>query len=230
MASEMTISVIVPVLHEAGNINVLIDHLRSIPGGESVEIIVVDGASEKDTLKAIGRGRVKKISSGRGRGIQMNTGARKARGDVLLFLHADTFLPEEGFDLIRETLEDPRISGGAFKVRLDHINPILGSLIFIHDLRGIITRVPYGDQGIFLRREVFHALGGYRDYRLFEDIDLMERMRKGHYRIRLLPRNVISSGRRFERDGPFRRLARNLFVILLYHFGVPPDRLERLYR
>ncbi|MGA1793847.1 MAG: TIGR04283 family arsenosugar biosynthesis glycosyltransferase [Thermoplasmatota archaeon] len=230
MRDDMTISVIIPVLHEAENINWLIDHLRGLPGGRSVEIIVIDGAPEKDTLRSIRRGGIKKLRSETGRGIQMNTGARSARGDILLFLHADTFLPVNGLELIRRTMADPGISGGAFKIRLDRIHPVLGALIFIHDLRGIITRAPYGDQAIFLRREVFRKLGGYRDYRLFEDVDLMVRMRKGRYRIKLLSENVISSGRRFERDGPFRRLARNLLVIFLYHIGIHPDRLVRLYR
>ncbi|MGA1820130.1 MAG: TIGR04283 family arsenosugar biosynthesis glycosyltransferase [Thermoplasmatota archaeon] len=230
MRIDPSISVIVPVLHEAENINGLIDHLRGLPGGPGTEIIVVDGAPEKDTLKAIRRSGVKKLRSETGRGTQMNAGARTAMGDILLFLHADTYLPHNGFELIRRTMEDPRISGGAFKIRLDRLNPILRSLIFIHDLRGVITRAPYGDQGIFLRREVFGKLGGYRDHRLFEDVDLMVRMRKGRYRIKLLSENVISSGRRFERDGAFRRLGRNLLVIFLYHMGVHPDRLVRLYK
>ncbi|MBN1538592.1 MAG: TIGR04283 family arsenosugar biosynthesis glycosyltransferase [Candidatus Thermoplasmatota archaeon] len=229
MRGDIRVSVIIPVLHEAGSINGLIDHLRSLPGGGQAEIIVVDGSPERDTLRAIRRAGVKRLGSVRGRGVQMNAGARAARGNVLLFLHADTFLPINGFELIGKTLGDRKISGGAFKVRLDRIDPLLGALIFIHDLRGIITRVPYGDQGIFIRGHVFQKLGGYRNYRLFEDVDLMERMRRRGYRIKILKENVISSGRRFERDGPYRRLARNLFVISLYHLGIHPDILERFY-
>ncbi|MGA1872442.1 MAG: TIGR04283 family arsenosugar biosynthesis glycosyltransferase [Thermoplasmatota archaeon] len=229
MGDDISISVVIPVLHEAGNINGLIDHLRRLPGGREIEIIVIDGAPEEDTLNAIDRRGIRKLRSGKGRGVQMNLGARSARGDVLLFLHADTFLPENGLELIRRTMDDHRFSGGAFTIRLDRINPVLGALIFIHDLRGLITRVPYGDQAIFLRTSVFHELGGYREYRIFEEVDLMERMRKGRYRIKILRQKVVSSGRRFERDGAFWRLGRNLLVIFLYNIGIHPNRLVRLY-
>jgi len=224
-----SISIIVPVYHESRIINDQISHIRALPGGRDVEIMIVDGAPERDTLRSIKFDQVQKITSKKGRGVQMNTGTTKAKGDLLLFLHADTFLPGESLSLIRKTLSNEKISAGAFTLRVDKLNPILNSLIFIHDLRGIITRIPYGDQAIFIRRSVFEELGGYREFGLFEDLDLMERLRKRRYKIKILPEKVITSGRRYRKNGPFRNLIRNIILIFFYKMGVHPNRLARFY-
>ncbi len=222
-------SIIIPVYHEYDIITDQILHLRDVYRGEKIEIIVVDGAPERDTLKAIRDGKVKKIASKKGRGAQMNAGASSSKGDTLLFLHADTSLPPNAFDLVGETLSDRRISAGAFTLRFDHFNPILNSLIFLHDLRGAIMRIPYGDQAIFIRKNIFEELGGYMEYRLFEDVDLMERLKKRRYKIKILKEKVITSGRRYQEYGAFRGLLRNLFIIGLYKLGMHPDKLAKFY-
>jgi rSAM/selenodomain-associated transferase 2 len=222
-------SVIIPVYHESDIINDQIRHLKEISRGKKIEIIVVDGAPERDTLKAIRDGKVKKIASKKGRGAQMNAGASSSKGDILLFLHVDTSLPQNAFELVGETLSDGRFLAGAFTLRFDNFNPILNSLIFLHDLRGAIMRIPYGDQAIFIRKEIFEELNGYREYRLFEDVDLMERLKKRRSRIKILREKVITSGRRYHEYGAFRGLFRNLFIIGLYKLGVHPDKLAKLY-
>jgi rSAM/selenodomain-associated transferase 2 len=229
LIKEPSISIIIPVYNESEIINDLISHIRGIPSGKEIEIIVVDGASERDTLKAIKKGHVKKISSEKGRGAQMNTGAQRSKGGILLFLHADTYLPENAFDKVMKALSDRRISGGAFTLRTDWINPVFNGLMFLYDLRSIITRIPYGDQAIFIRRSVFEEMGGYKEYQLFEEVDLMERMRKEGYKIKILGNKVITSGRRYREKGPIRNLIRNLILIFLYKIGIHPDRLAKWY-
>jgi len=187
------ISIIIPVYNETRSINRTIDNVRSVKHGSNVEIIVVDGAEQRNTLKVIKDGKVKKIVSKKGRGAQMNAGALRAKGGILLFLHADTYLPENALDLIEETLSGSKVKGGAFTIRFDRINPLFRAFMFIHDLRSHITRIPYGDQAIFIEKEVFDQIGGYNDYPLFEDVDLMERMKKRRYRIKILPNKVIPS-------------------------------------
>lgn len=225
----MKISVVVPVLHERDIINDLIGHLRSLPGGRDAEIIVVDGSEERDTNEVIEDNAVVKLTSSRGRGIQMNTGADHASGDIFLFHHADSRLPEEAFRLIRDTLKDERIRGGAFTLRFDKAPVHMRMAYPLHDLRGRITRIPFGDQSIFLRREAFERLGGYRNYRILEDIDLMQRMRRKGIKIRILKEKAVSSSRRYLERGPIRNLIINLFIIFLFKLGVDPNRLERFY-
>jgi len=224
------ISVIIPVLHEEKNINRTIEHLRSLPGGGKLEIIVVDGAPGKDTLKALRYTNVKKTSSAAGRGIQMNRGAFMAEGDILLFLHADTTLPEKGPGLIISALEDHDIAAGAFDLKFIKVSPLIDMLVPLHNLMRRVSRTPYGDQAIFIRRSVFRELGGFREIRLFEDMDLMKRLRKGGYRIRIIKESVRTSARNFNERGAVRTLIRNILIVTLYHLGVHPNRLYGIYR
>jgi rSAM/selenodomain-associated transferase 2 len=229
MGGKTRISVIIPVLHEADNINHIIEHLRSLPGGRNLEIIVVDGSPGRDTLKALRYTDVKKAASGMGRGIQMNRGASKAEGDILLFLHADTILPDKGLGLMISKLDDPDISAGAFRLDFIKVSPFIRMLLPLHNLMRKLSRTPYGDQAIFIRRSVFSDLGGFREIKLFEDMDLMKRLRKGGYRICILGESVQTSGRNFNERGPLRTLLRNIFIVFLYHLGVHPNRLASLY-
>lgn len=223
------ISIIIPALHEEEIINDTLTSIRSIDGGKDAEVIVVDGDPKGSTLKMINDQRVKKLRSRPGRGTQMNRGACSSRGSILLFLHADTKLPKNALDLIRETLEDDRISGGAFRRRFDRISPIIASLYIFLDIRVAITRVPYGDQGIFLRREVFDELGGYKDIPLFEDVDLMTRMKKEGKRIKILKEKVVTSGRRFNERESLRTWLETFMLMIRYRLGADPWELYRDY-
>ncbi len=223
------ISVIIPVLHEEKNINEAITNVRSVEGGKEAEVIVVDADSKGSTIKRIRGSRTKKSVSAPGRGVQMNRGASVSTGSILLFLHADTRLPNDALMRILQTLEHDCISGGAFKLDFDRISPLIRAFLFVQHARGALTRVPYGDQAIFIRKEVFDELGGYEPIPLFEDVDLMKRMRKRGYRIRILKERVITSGRRFNEKGTLRTLAGNILLISKYHLGVDPWVLYRRY-
>ena len=222
------ISVIIPVLHEGAGINALIEHVRSQEAPVPVEIIVVDGGGG-DTIQAIDSEDIVKIQSGRGRGLQMNRGAAVARGDILLFLHADTFLPEGGIRKIVDVLSQERYVGGAFDLGIDSDHWFVKATEKVGTIRSRITRLPYGDQAIFIRKEFFDTIGRYKHIPLMEDVDLMQRVKKGGGTIRFIPDRVRTSARRWENEGPFFGTFRNWLLISLYFLGVPPDRLARFY-
>jgi rSAM/selenodomain-associated transferase 2 len=223
------ISVVIPVYHEAAVINRTIRHVRSLPGGRNVEIIVVDGHPEGTTLTVINDAAVVKIPSAKGRGRQMNLGAETTAGENLLFLHADTRLPPGALYRIMSVMEDGALVGGAFTLRIDSERYFFRIIEKLTNLRARLTRVPYGDQGIFIRRDYFNDIGGYREIPLLEDVDLMRRIRKRGDRIVLLPDAVVTSSRRWDKRGLFYGTLRNRMIMVLYNLGVKPERLARFY-
>ncbi len=228
-AADPLISIIIPVLHEATAINPLIKHLRDLPSSRPPEIIVVDGSERGDTLSAIRPGDVVKVATGRGRARQMNAGAERAHGDVLLFLHADTELPAGAFSAIRRCFEDYLIVAGAFDLGIRSRRGIFRITELYVALRTRLTRVPFGDQAIFIRKDYFQRLKGFRDIPIMEDVELMGRIRKRGDRIRIIPRKVITSSRRWDHEGVIYATLRNWTLQLFYAFGVSPERLAGLY-
>jgi rSAM/selenodomain-associated transferase 2 len=229
----MKISVVIPVYREKGISALLDDLLRRIESDRAIgetEIAVVDGAPEADTLARIAEKPVTRLSSPPGRGVQLNCGARATGGDVLLFLHADTILPENAFGLIRLALHDTDIAGGAFSLSYEPRTPGLSFITTLANLRSRRTRVPYGDQAIFVRRRVFEEIGGFLPIPIMEDLEFMTRLRKEGHRIRILDMPVRTSARRQLHEGIVRCTLRNLCLRLLYHCGVPPGILAGLYR
>jgi rSAM/selenodomain-associated transferase 2 len=229
----MKISVVIPVYREKGIaalLEVLLRQIRIDGASRDAEILVVDGAPEADTLARIVDKPVLRLSSPPGRGVQLNHGASAAGGDVLLFLHADTVLPENAFTLIRQTLLDTRLSGGAFSLRYEPHTPGLSFIATLANLRSRRTRVPYGDQAIFLRRSVFEELNGFAPIPIMEDLEFMTRLRRQGHKIRILAMPVRTSARRQLREGILRCTLRNLCLRLFYHCGVPPTILASLYR
>ncbi|WP_373499247.1 TIGR04283 family arsenosugar biosynthesis glycosyltransferase [Desulfococcus sp.] len=225
-----SISVVIPVLHESGGINRLLAHLTRLPCAGNLEIIVVDGAPSAETIEAIRDPRVRKVRSGRGRGIQMNAGAREASGDILLFLHADTRLPPSGPADIARAMRSSSAVGGAFSLSIDSRCPCYRVIETTATLRSRITRVPYGDQAIFIRRGYFLRIGGFAAFPILEDVELMRRIKKTGERIVLLSPRVRTSARRWERTGIFRNTLRNWLILILFRMGVPAERLDRFYR
>lgn len=221
----MKISIVIPTLNEEAIIHDLAGSLQQLRG--NFEIIVADGGSQDATVRLLRQRGFQVIETARGRGPQMNAGAQLATGDTLLFLHADTRLPEGALSAIETALKDERVSGGNF------------SLIFAGETREarLLTRLYpllrlggmcYGDSAIFVRRSVFEQLGGYRDYPIFEDCDLYRRMRRGGKFVRL-PAAAMTSARRFE--GRFiRTFALWATMQVLYWLGVDPNRLNRWYK
>ena len=221
----MTISVIIPVLNEAAILEKALQSVTSLDG--EYEVIVVDGGSSDDSA-AIAARYATVLSGPRGRAAQMNLGAKEASGDILLFLHADTILPERAFWAIEKALANPKIVGGRFKVRLDEAGwqyRMVGSSINLRDrlLKGFT-----GDQAIFMRASTFKELGGYRDIPLMEDLDMGRRMgRVG--RVVQLPLAVVTSARRWKNNGVFRTVLLMWALRLAYLVGYPPQQLRRFY-
>jgi rSAM/selenodomain-associated transferase 2 len=226
----VTFSIIIPVLNESAGIGEAIGHLRSLDGGEEVEIIVVDGDPGGGTLRAIPDGSVQKLLSEPGRGRQLNRGAGAASGAVLIFLHADTKLPQDALARIGEALNDRRLAGGAFDLAIDSPARAFRLIELVACCRTRITRIPYGDQAIFLRRDRFRSVGGFREIPIMEDVDLMRRLKTAGARIAILPARVVTSARRWETEGILYTTLRNWSLVTLFILGADAGRLARWYR
>ena len=221
----MRISVIIPILNEAKNIVATLQAL--LPLGPS-ELLIVDGGSSDGTRAICRQFNVEVLTSPRGRAAQMNCGARRATGDVLLFLHADTRLPPTAFDDIRDALSDPRFVGGRFDIQLDGDHWMLRVIGAMISLRSRLSKVGTGDQGIFVRREVFQRMGGFPEIPLMEDIALCRALKRlGE--VACLRSQVITSARRWESDGVWRTIFRMWMLKSLYLMGVSPVRLKKFY-
>jgi rSAM/selenodomain-associated transferase 2 len=221
----MNISVIVPVLNEEKSIAATLRALRTLT---PYEITVVDGGSDDRTAEIARQSGVTVMSSERGRARQMNRGAGQARGDVLLFLHADTRLPPTAFADIRTALTDPRYVGGRFDVESEGEHWILPMVARLISYRSRVTKVGTGDQALFVRREVFARLGGFPDISLMEDIAFCRALKKNGA-VACLRSRVITSARRWEADGVWRTIFRMWTLKLLYFAGVSPLRLKQFY-
>ncbi len=226
----MSFSVIIPVLNEEGVINDAIARIRDIDGSSGAEIIVVDGGNDCRTIGAIISEGVAKVPSPCGRGRQMNEGARHATGGILLFLHADTELPLNALPLIENAMRDGRYEAGAFDLTIKSPRPVFRMIEFSASLRSRITRIPFGDQAIFIRRDYFEKIGGYQDIPVMEDVEIMKRIRKKGDRIIILRSRVATSSRRWEKEGIVRCTLRNWLLQVLYPLGVPARTLARLYK
>jgi len=224
------ISVIIPVLNESRGINDVIAQIRSLAPVDTVEIIVADGDHAGSTLKAIAHPGIVRTIAGTGRSIQMNCGANLANGDILLFLHADTFLPRGAFPSIVTAFQDREYVAGCFDLGIASPQWYFRITERYVALRTRVTRIPFGDQAIFVRREYFERIGGYREIPLMEDVELMRRIRGRGDVICIIPEKVSTSARRWEKDGVLFTTLRNWMLQALYCCGVPPQRLDRFYR
>jgi len=223
--SAMRISIVIPVLNEEKSIAETVAALMPL---KPHELIIVDGGSSDRTYEICNRLDVTVLSSPRGRGLQMNHGARQATGDVLLFLHADTRLPGSSIDDIRGALRNPQCVGGRFDVQLDGVHWMLGVIGAMISMRSRMSRVATGDQGIFVRRGIFAELGGYPDIPLMEDV-AFSRALKRRGAVACLRSRVITSARRWEKQGIWRTILKMWLLKLLYLVGVSPVRLKRYY-
>ena len=222
-------SIIIPVLNEAGQINSLIEHLRRQNHVSSYEIIVVDGDLQGSTVGSIQDKDVTVITTDKGRGKQMNAGASVAGGEILIFLHADTTLPDNALKKINQALQNQDYVGGAFDLKIDSNRLFLKYISARASLRSRWNRIPYGDQAIFIRKKCFDQLGGYKEIPLMEDVDLMRRIKKDGKKIFILPDKVTTSARRWEIDGVLYTTMRNQILIRLFYLGISPHKLAKYY-
>ncbi|VAW41411.1 Glycosyl transferase, family 2 [hydrothermal vent metagenome] len=223
----MNISIIIPTLNEEAALAPLLADLLAGPG-PGPEIIVADGGSMDHTLDLARRPGVLTVSSLPGRGTQQNRGARAASRDNLLFLHCDTRLPESFAVHVHAILERPQTAAGAFRLKINGPGAGLRLVEWGVGLRSRLLQMVYGDQAIFVRREVFHQAGGFADQTILEDLDLIRRLRRLG-RIRVAPAAVVTSARRWQRLGIIRTTLLNQVMLAGYLARVNPEKLARLY-
>jgi rSAM/selenodomain-associated transferase 2/rSAM/selenodomain-associated transferase 1 len=220
------ISIIIPTLNEEENIEAC---LASTEGPSLVERIVADGGSGDRTVEIARSCGATVLTTARGRGRQMNVGARNASGDLLLFLHADTRLPLGYAETVRATLSLPGIAAGAFEFRLDATSPSLRFIERVANWRSRRLQLPYGDQAIFLRSSQFHAAGGFPDAAIMEDYEFIMGLKK-FGRIYTAPYPATTSARRWAKLGVWRATLLNEAVVVAYYLGISPSGLLRLAR
>jgi rSAM/selenodomain-associated transferase 2 len=222
----VTLSVVVPTFQEEAGIAATLGAIRRL--GADVEVVVVDAGSTDRTVQvATAHGARVVDAVERGRSAQMNQGAAETKGDVLLFLHADTILPPEARTAIADILADPAVAGGCFRLRFDHDHPVLRVSSFLSGFRYRLFH--YGDSGYFVRRSVFRELGGFHPMSFLEDIDFWLRLNRRH-KVVIANTSVLTSARRFREVGVTRQQALGMLIVLLYTLGVDAPRLARLYR
>lgn len=225
---SLRLSVIVPVLNEAANIEAVL-HALSAMRAEGAEVIVVDGGSADRTTDLAAPWCDRVIEADRGRASQMNAGAKVASGDIFLFLHADTFLPPHAPELIRDAIDTRKHAWGRFDVEIEGKATTLRLVACLMNLRSRLTGIATGDQALFVRREAFFAIGGFPQQALMEDIEISRQLRR-HGAPACLSARVCTSGRRWEQRGIWRTVFLMWRLRLLYWLGVAPEKLARAYR
>lgn len=225
----MNISIIIPTLNEQTR---LADCLDSIQKLNPLEIIVVDGGSSDATCELAQRYGAKVIHSPKGRGVQLKKASAAAKGEILLFVHADAKLPE---DVRAEDLVNVIKSGyvgGFFRLKFDSDSLCIRLVEIFANIRSRLLSLPYGDQAIFVSKRAYDDIGGFKDYPFLEDLDLVLRLRKIG-RLKMIDKPVTVSSRRLLRGYPLSPIVislRNVIIALLFMFGINPEKLVRLYR
>ncbi|CAN5224722.1 TIGR04283 family arsenosugar biosynthesis glycosyltransferase [soil metagenome] len=222
---KISVSIIIPTLNEVNSLKPTLEALKNF--GKNTEIIVVDGGSEDDTAAIAESYEVRVLHSNRGRGAQLDAGAKLANGNILWFLHADTIAPENAIEQIKNALNDKKIVGGNFTICFDGEGFWAKFLTRLYpQLRKI--GLCYGDSAFFVRRETYEKIGGFKPLPLFEDLDFFKRLKSAGNVINL-PEKVVTSSRRFENRSFILTFARWTIFQILYWLGVSPHTLGRFY-
>jgi len=227
VSSVASLSVVIPTLNEAASIEAALARLQPLRA-RGHEVIVADGGSEDGTPDLARPLADRVVAARRGRAHQMNAGAHEARGDVLLFLHADTRLPEDADRIVLEGLARSGLAWGRFDIRIDGRHVVLGIVAWFMNRRSRLTSVCTGDQSIFMRRDLFTQLGGYPPIDLMEDIALSKLLRR-HSRPLCIASAALTSARRWEARGVWRTVLLMWWLRLRYFLGASPANLLRAY-
>ena len=229
-ATELTeaelISIIIPALNESATICRTLSRLKGV---DNLEVIVVDGGSQDNTAELAGSYGVKVIQTASCKAIQMNAGASAARGDILVFLHADTLLPKSFRNHILLALNQIGVAAGAFGLAIDSTHAGIRFIEAMAYLRSRYLRLPYGDQALFMRKALFEEIGGFPEMPIMEDFILVRRLKR-RGKIVIVPEPVKTSPRRWLHLGIFKTWLINQLIVLAYYLGISPDRLSRWYR
>lgn len=224
------LSVILPVLGEGDGIGRILSALRLTARGTTFETIVVDGDPAGSTIRRLQGEDAHLMTAPAGRARQMNAGAGAASGEILVFLHADTFLPDGWPGMIRRALGNGLADAGAFDLDFTQADALLRLIARAGSLRSRLERVPYGDQALFVRSGYFKALGGFADIPIMEDVEFLRRIRRSGGEVLILPARVRTSPRRYLAEGTLRRMLRNWSLRLGYALGRDPRELAGWYR
>lgn len=222
----INLSVIIPVINEEKNLIKILANLEKHP---DIEFIFVDGGSQDNTVKLIKEANFKVILSPiLRRSYQMNLGAENAQGKILLFLHGDTLLPPNYAQIINDTVNQQDFILGAFELNIDSKKSIFRLLEIMVNARSNYLSLPYGDQGIFLKKEVFEKLGKYKDIPLMEDFELVKKAQK-QGKIYIAKSAVKTSSRRWDKLGIIKTTLINQLVIMGYYLQISPEKLALFY-
>ncbi len=221
-----SLGVVIPAVNEAANLPGILADLRLLES--RCDLVVVDGGSDDDTVGVARRAGARVITAPRGRASQLNAGARAVVGEWLCFVHADVRMPAASRRVLLETLSDGT-AAAVWRFAIDAPGMWFRVVEFGALLRDLLGGLPYGDQGLVVRREVYEAVGGFPSIPLMEDVAMVRAVRR-HVPIRRLPAPLRVSARRWNREGPYRTWVRNIALVSAFLAGVPPERLVRWYR
>jgi rSAM/selenodomain-associated transferase 2 len=221
----MLISIIIPALNEETHIAKTLTHTLKLKG--DFEILVVDGGSSDQTLEIVkGFPEVRRYCAPKGRALQMNLGAKHAQGEILVFLHADTFLPKEAYTSICELCKAKDTVGGSFRLVMDDPNPVFK--IYTWFSRWNLEFFTYGDHAMFIEKRVFKTITGFKPIPFMEDVEIQHRLRReGRFKKSKLA--VVTSGRRFRDNGLVFQVTVDFILVMLFKLGIAPERLKKYY-
>jgi rSAM/selenodomain-associated transferase 2 len=222
----LNLSVIIPTLNEAENIGAVVE---AVHRAKPHEVIVVDGGSTDSTAERAGRAGAIVLTSSPGRGLQQRLGAERAQGEWLVFLHADTRLPENYPQIVGRILSRPEVAGGAFRFKLDQSGLAFDWIEKLVDWRCRMFELPYGDQALFVRADVLRRIGGYPALPIMEDYELIRRLKKVG-RIEVAEAEAVTSARRSLRLGALHATVSNIGCLAAYKLGVSAETIARRRR
>lgn len=223
----LQLAVIIPALNEARLLPGLLSDLRAVR--LPMEVVVVDGGSRDATVAVAEAGGARTLRAGPGRAQQMNAGAAASAGDWLCFLHADVRMPDPARVVLAAAVAEETLSAAVWRFAIDGSGPWLRLVEFGARLRDRVGGLPYGDQGLLVRRRLFEAVGGFPEIPIMEDVAMLRALRRRAPLARF-PHPLAVSSRRWRREGPYFTWARNIALIAAYLAGVSPERLSRWYR
>ena len=222
----MKISVIIPIYNESSTIERCLAGLRRLSG--DFEVLFADGGCTDDTLLKIG-GEYPVIPCPKGRAKQMNTAAQKAAGEVCWFVHCDSILPDNACAEIASAVEQGAVFG-CFHIGFDYDGPFMGCNTYLSNRRAKVSRIAFGDQGIYVTRELFEKYGGFPDLPIMEDYEFSRRMKRDDVPLTVLSGKIITSGRRYRTGFPLKTMWKMFYLRCLYRAGVDIQKISDMYR